>query len=1418
VTRCPACGRRVPSFCPTHGKVEVPDPDSSQVSGSTSPSFPGYRVRRVVARGGFGTVFEAELMDGGDGASVAIKLPRPDRPDAWLCLSHEVKVLTDVGPPHVPAVFGNGELGDGTPYVVMQYLTEPTLAERLVARGEPLPLAEAGALTLAILDALSAVHDKGYIHRDLKPENIFVEEGTGRVTLVDFGLTAVMETRGSARESTPDGGGAGTAEYMSPEQCEGRADIDARADLYAMGAILYELCAGHPPFWGPRSVVRESHLSRRPPRLSAAVAGRSAIPRGVDEVVARCLAKDRRDRYAGVAELRGALAAALVEEGGSPPPARPTMRSPGPLADPASQVSTATVAASARGDRVTVGLLFFATEADVVAVQAQLAPLGGQLAHAAGGRYVAAFGPEAGDNPARRALRAAEEVLRQRLCERVRLDLEAVAVQTRRDGSKRFVSPLFTRAERFPADTGPAGLSLTPAAAAVLPDAAAPVPGAAELVPVRAPAPRVLADVEATAEMAGWPLVGRDAVIDALVEGARRAVGDGVPATATVVGEAGQGKSHLFRVLVKRLGEAGVAEVLALRAREPALGDVDHTLVQLLQRTLDLPATAPPDGGRDLLRERLGGGREGGTGASRRGASSARSGEPVSSTGPRGPASGETPESVPRSSGAELGPAVALALGWVVPEAPLPDGAASAPKPRAPAEAESAMRPELKALSAAPGALRSALTVAAGEALRRRAAKRPLFVVLDDAHYASDVLLAALEYAALAEGGAPLWICALGRPTFEQQRPSWGERAGRRAQHRLGSLDAASAAALCRLLLLPVESVADSAIHHLVERAQAIPLLLVELVRGLRREGIVRRSPKGEAWYLATDELDRLPDLPLIEWLARSELDTLAPTLRGHLRLLALLGEQVTRADVEGLLRLLEQEGGDLEFPLDGRVATQRLLATGVVIEDRDGRIGFRHALVREAIARGTPEALRRRIHHAAARHYQATPAGSAERGDEPHLAQLAHHAGEAGMGAVAGRAYLELAEQARARHAYTDAERLYSHALEQPGGTGPVERAAAYRGRGLMRYRIGRYHDALADFSCARAMALEQGDTAAQIEILLDEATAFDWMDDHTSSAERVEEARALLPEVRSPLLEARLLLGSGRAAHRFSRNEEAAAMLERAALAAEVLGEEGYETLVISLTLLGFIHPGLSRLDEAIQALDRTIALCESHGDRLHLTVAIGNRALVWGCLGDKDRMVADMGRGLSLARELGHSTLELADEYNVGEYLLLMDDADAAEPHIQRALTIDRKVSGDPGRTVVALLEARLRLFQGAEASAEAIVARIHERQADLRARGEPDALMAPSEAVLFTMIELATRDASADAWDALEARSEHLSVGQERIEVVETRALAAQRRGRSDEARRHLQRALDLATHIPNAMSTRLQRRLRELALG
>ena len=366
------------------------------------------------------------------------------------------------------------------------------------------------------------------------------------------------------------------------------------------------------------------------------------------------------------------------------------------------------------------------------------------------------------------------------------------------------------------------------------------------------------------------------------------------------------------------------------------------------------------------------------------------------------------------------------------------------------------------------------------------------------------------------------------------------------------------------------------------------------------------------------------------------------------------------------------------------------------------------------------------------------------------------------------------------------------------------------------MRSRIGRYYDALTDFSCAREMAIGQEDVPAQIEILLDEATALDWMNEFKSSEERVEEARSLMAAGGTPLLAARLLLGLGRAAHRFSRNDEAAVALERAASDAEPLGDDGYETRIIALLMLGFIYQGLSRLDDAECALDQTIALCEAHGDRVHLGAAISNRALLWSYLADKDRLAMDTERVLSLAREFAQTKLEWIAELNVGEALLMLDDGAAAEPHIRRALELDRRLSGTAGRPLTALYEARLALYNGEAERVRAMLARIREREAEARAAGESDALLVPGEEVVWSMLHLATHDATDDAWDELEARAQRYSQGYEHIEVIETRAMWMAQRGRRQEARDHLERALDLASRVPNALGPRLSRRLHELA--
>ncbi|AUX48653.1 protein kinase [Sorangium cellulosum] len=1414
--RCRECGRRVARAdpgCPHHGPVvrqgcperhgDAPLADDTGESGlreATPPSIPGFRRVRLAGAGGFGTVYAAEPEGGGP--TVAIKVARADRPGAGLRLVEEMKALHGVGPPHVPAVYACGQLASGLPYFVMEYIEARTLADRLIAPGvaSPVPPREACALARAALRALAEIHARGYVHRDLKPENILVAgpKGAGsgglRATIIDLGLAA-GPAEGPPR-LTAESDAPGTAEYMAPEQCDGHGDVDARADVYALGVVLFELLTGRPPFWGPPAVVRQDHMSRRPPRPSSLAP--IALP--LEQLVLRCLAKDRSQRFASAAALDAALERLERAQDRRPAlPARPAAEAPAP--------------GPRKLERRAVALLFFEAELDVVSLQRRVSALGGELAHAAGRRFVAAFDHDGGASPLRRAAHGARELEQQRILVRGLLDVASVSIQVRPDGTRRFLSPLFQREDHFPGGDA-AGILMSPAAAAALGEGgpqprgeshAAPGPtsalsGPASIFPGPAsvfPGPAsALPQADSAGDTTSEPLFGRGDVVEALVAGARHAATAATPTIASVIGSAGHGKSRLAAALVRRLRALDArAEVIELHTGEPVAGGADRVVREILQHALALPPSPPADGGSALLRRRLGDARY-----------------------------------------TKHGAAVALALGWIG------DGDGGA-----------ARYPELRALAAAPGALRAALAVAAGEALRRRAHETPLLIVLDDAHAADDAALAALEYAALAEARAPLFICALARPVFERARPAWGERAALRETHRLDPLDRESAIALCRRLLLPAEDVPEPALAHLCDRAQGVPLLLVELVRGLKREGIVRRHPKGDAWYLATDELDRLPDLPLLDWLALGEIDALPTALQAHARLVALLGPDVTVAEVAGVLHRLDEQGEADDLPLDAAVAVKRLIAAGLLVQDRRGRIGFRHALVREAVARGAPEQLRRRAHLAAFKLHRDAASGEAGEGAAPHLKDarllpLAYHAAQAGLGAVAERAYLALAERARARHAYLDAETFYSRALEQPleptipsvptcarsplagassGALGGVssgapdevrpDRAAAHRGRGLMRYRLARYHDALADFAAALAIARARGDVPAQIDILLDEATALDWMDELKSSEERVQEAGALAAGIAlSPALAARLALGVGRSLHRFSREEEAAAALERAAEAAAPLGDDGYETLVISLILLGFVLQGLGRLDDAEDALDRAIALCEAHRDTLHLGSVTNNRALLWACRGDKARTIADLERVLSLARELGQSGLERVGEHNLGEYLYLMDDLAAARPHIERALAIEQRRLTGTCRPVALLLLARHSFYCGEEAEARALLDRLAEAQAQARAEGRADALLVPSEEVLCAMLGLAIRDGGDAAWDALVDRSAQRSVGQEHIEVLEMRAVAALRRGRVEAARRALAAALLAAERIPNAMGDRLRRQAAAIA--
>ncbi len=270
-----------------------------------------YRPTAVLGEGGMGTVYEADhlLM----GRTVALKVLHPlfaHDPETVQRFRHEARAAGSIGHPNICEIYDAGQLDDGSPYLVMKRLRGETLADR-IERETALPLVEVVDLALQVLSALAAAHEEGIVHRDIKPDNIFLAERVGfapLVKLLDFGIS-----KNAAHDDlrlTRAGMVMGTPYYMAPEQARGEA-VDARIDLYAVGAVLYESLTGRRPFDSDELAELLRLVLFEAPRPMRAL--RPSLPGPVELVVARALAKDRAARFQTAREFMAALAALRVE-------------------------------------------------------------------------------------------------------------------------------------------------------------------------------------------------------------------------------------------------------------------------------------------------------------------------------------------------------------------------------------------------------------------------------------------------------------------------------------------------------------------------------------------------------------------------------------------------------------------------------------------------------------------------------------------------------------------------------------------------------------------------------------------------------------------------------------------------------------------------------------------------------------------------------------------------------------------------------------------------------------------------------------------------------------------------------------------------------------------------------------------------
>ncbi|MEJ7728833.1 MAG: serine/threonine-protein kinase [Polyangiaceae bacterium] len=283
-------------------------PDPGSVAIHPGDILAGYRVTRLLGRGGMGEVWAAQGGETGRNPEVAIKvlLARAAlKPDLVRRFEREAKIASAITSPFVCQLLEVGATDDGSHLLVFEQLTGESLADRL-KREQYLPFSEVGPIIDDVLQGLAAAHAAGVVHRDLKPGNIFLEhlglpDQRERAKVLDFGISKLTRREKEEPTLTAFDATLGSFAYMAPEQVRGAARADERADIYAVGAVAFRALSGRLPFEGTTAAVLVSlKLDRSAPSLAEATGER--WPSGIERFLERALERKREKRYGGAAE------------------------------------------------------------------------------------------------------------------------------------------------------------------------------------------------------------------------------------------------------------------------------------------------------------------------------------------------------------------------------------------------------------------------------------------------------------------------------------------------------------------------------------------------------------------------------------------------------------------------------------------------------------------------------------------------------------------------------------------------------------------------------------------------------------------------------------------------------------------------------------------------------------------------------------------------------------------------------------------------------------------------------------------------------------------------------------------------------------------------------------------------------------
>jgi serine/threonine protein kinase len=266
-----------------------------------------FRLLRMIGEGGMGAVYATDQNH--EGAPLAVKILHPEflgDQNVLVRFLEEARASQRLIHPNILRVFESTSAEDGSPYLVMELLEGVPLSA-YTRNGGRVPITQAIAIVQGILQGLGAAHAQGIVHRDLKPENVFLSRDRGGhfvVKLLDFGIAKVMDVAGGMGSKTRTGALLGTPAYMSPEQAKNSKDVDARADLWSVGVMFYEMLTGIAAFPAPTPYARLYAVVTNEPRPIGEV---DPLFAGLLPFFARALKKDRTLRFQSAAEMAKAI-------------------------------------------------------------------------------------------------------------------------------------------------------------------------------------------------------------------------------------------------------------------------------------------------------------------------------------------------------------------------------------------------------------------------------------------------------------------------------------------------------------------------------------------------------------------------------------------------------------------------------------------------------------------------------------------------------------------------------------------------------------------------------------------------------------------------------------------------------------------------------------------------------------------------------------------------------------------------------------------------------------------------------------------------------------------------------------------------------------------------------------------------------